>query len=38
MNVIAATTYIRELNAREGKEPFEVMNNVAEIRGFNWPR
>lgn len=38
MNVIGASKYIREVNAREGKKPFEVMNNVAEIKGFTWPR
>lgn len=31
-----ASKYIREVNVRE-EEPFEVMNNVAEIKGFTWP-
>lgn len=35
--MVAASNYIREVNAREGEEPFEVVNNVAEIKGFTWP-
>lgn len=36
--MIDATKYIREVNAREGEEPFKLMNNVTEIKGFSWSR
>lgn len=33
--MIDATKYIREVNAREREKPFELMNSVAEIKGFS---